>query len=441
MMKFSSIKNFSFCLATLIAALSFSGDASAEFVTRSDKRPPSPERLVFPDTRDGYHVFPGELHIHTVFSDGAAWPSLRLVEAMQDGLKFVSFTEHDVFTPKIRDTGADKNRSYEIARSFIDNRMFNLQDMKVSLGSEITRNIGHFNCHFLKDANALNPRHVQNSKMGEFSRYLTVDWNDTSAVEKDVEAKLREAKKQGAICQWNHPTYPSPVPAEAVVTPFLKRMFEEGLLSGIEVAGSDYFHPSAMDVAQKYNLYVAATTDAHMGTKIEQAAAGMEHRVTTLFLTNGDDENAFKDALEKRRTVGLFRSTFLGSKDNVQKIVESVLQLKLTSYVPSELLMGTTASMDISNSAPVDMELEITDPDLKVVNYPKFVKIPAGSKITLKIFKFDGAKFSGIKVRVINTLVTSHDQLEFVLKAEPFDLKAITKPGDLHLPEEFDGFM
>lgn len=81
-----------------------------------------------------------------------------------------------------------------------------------------------------------------------------------------------------------------------MVTPFLERMFKEGLLSGIEVAQSDFIHPAAMDVALKYNLYIAATTDAHLGTTMEQEAAGMDHRVTTLFLTRGDDESAFKDA-------------------------------------------------------------------------------------------------------------------------------------------------
>ena len=83
----------------MLAGLFTAGEASAEFVTQSDQRPPSPARLIFPDTKDGHHIFAGDLHLHTVFSDGSAWPTLRLAEAAHDGLKFVSFTEHDIITP------------------------------------------------------------------------------------------------------------------------------------------------------------------------------------------------------------------------------------------------------------------------------------------------------------------------------------------------------
>ena len=102
----------------MLAGLFTAGEASAEFVTQSDQRPPSPARLIFPDTKDGHHIFAGDLHLHTVFSDGSAWPTLRLAEAAHDGLKFVSFTEHDIITPKIRDTGTNKN--YPIESNYLD---------------------------------------------------------------------------------------------------------------------------------------------------------------------------------------------------------------------------------------------------------------------------------------------------------------------------------
>ena len=430
--------------AMLVSSMLVASEASAEFVAQSDDRPPSPSRLIFPDTQEGYHVLAGDLHLHTVFSDGSAWPTLRLAEAAHDGLKFVSFTEHDIITPKIRDTGTNKNRSYEIGRAFIDSGMLGLKGMRLSLGAEITRGIGHFNCHFLKDANALNPAKIHYSTIKQTGTQLQVevDWNRTGPVEKDLEARFREAKRQGGICQWNHPTFPSSIPGDAVVTPFLERMFKEGLLSGIEVAQSDFIHPAAMDVALKYNLYIAATTDAHLGTTMEQEAAGMDHRVTTLFLTRGDDESAFKDALEKRRTVGLFRDTFFGTKENVGAVINSVLKMSFTKYSPSEMLIGNMGEMEIKNSGPIDIELEILQPGFRLLNYPRFVKVAHGSKITLKALQIDGPNFKGIKVRVINSLVTSHDQLEFFLQAQPFDLNAITGKGTLGgIPADLDGWM
>ncbi|HQS49989.1 MAG TPA: hypothetical protein PK706_26680 [Xanthobacteraceae bacterium] len=168
----------------------------------------------------------------------------------------------------------------------------------------------------------------------------------------------------------------------------------------------------------------------------------MDHRVTTLFLTRGDDESAFKDALEKRRTVGLFRDTFFGTKENVGAVINSVLKMSFTKYSPSEFLIGNSGEMEIANAGPIDVELEIVQPDFRLLNYPRFVKIPHGSKVTLKALRIDGPNFKGLKVRVINSLVTSRDQLEFFLEAQPFDLNAITGKGTLsNIPDDLDGWM
>lgn len=80
---------------------------------------------------------------------------------------------------------------------------------------------------------------------------------------------------------------------------------------------------------------------------------------------------------------------------------------------PSEFLIGNSGEMEIANAGPIDVELEIVQPDFRLLNYPRFVKIPHGSKVTLKALRIDGPNFKGLKVRVINSLVTSRDQLEF----------------------------
>ena len=113
----------------------------------------------------------------------------------------------------------------------------------------------------------------------------------------------------------------------------------------------------------------------------------MDHRVATLFLTQGEDEAAFKDALEKRRTVGLFRDTFFGTRENVQTVMNAVLKMSFTKYSPSEFLIGNSGEMEIANAGPIDVELEIVQPDFRLLNYPRFVKIPHGSKVTLKALR------------------------------------------------------
>ena len=62
--------------------------------------------------------------------------------------------------------------------------------------------------------------------------------------------------------------------------------------------------------------------------------------------------------------------------------------------------------------------------------------------LTLKALRIDGPNFKGLKVRVINSLVTSRDQLEFFLEAHPFGLNAITGKGTLsNIPDDLDGWM
>lgn len=48
----------------------------------------------------GYHVMKCDFHIHTVFSDGSVWPTVRVEEAWSEGLDAISITEHLEYSPK-----------------------------------------------------------------------------------------------------------------------------------------------------------------------------------------------------------------------------------------------------------------------------------------------------------------------------------------------------
>ena len=97
-----------------------------------------------------------------------------------------------------------------VISAFISSGMLGLGGMKLSLGSEITRAIGHFNCHFLKDANALNPGKVHYSTFKQTGGQLRVDWNRTSADEKDLEDG--SAKRSGRAPSASGIIRPSPPP-------------------------------------------------------------------------------------------------------------------------------------------------------------------------------------------------------------------------------------
>ena len=75
-----------------------------------------PERHIqFPDT-ENYQTLVLDLHTHSVFSDGHVWPTIRVSEALRDGLDGMAITEHLEFQPHLSDIPhPDRNRAYEEA--------------------------------------------------------------------------------------------------------------------------------------------------------------------------------------------------------------------------------------------------------------------------------------------------------------------------------------
>lgn len=48
---------------------------------------------------DGYTTLKCDFHMHTVFSDGLVWPTVRVDEAYREGLDAISLTEHIEYRP------------------------------------------------------------------------------------------------------------------------------------------------------------------------------------------------------------------------------------------------------------------------------------------------------------------------------------------------------
>ncbi|MCX7887677.1 MAG: histidinol-phosphatase, partial [Verrucomicrobiae bacterium] len=127
---------------------------------------------------DGYVTLKCDFHMHTVFSDGLVWPTVRVEEAWREGLDAIALTEHIEHLARSNDvrSATNRNRSVEIARPAGAEL-----DIIVIPGSEITRKMppGHINVIFVTNANAL----------------VTEDWREA----------VRAARQQGAVIFWNHP--------------------------------------------------------------------------------------------------------------------------------------------------------------------------------------------------------------------------------------------
>src|SRR5688572_1089144 len=136
----------------------------------------------------GLVTLKGDLHLHTVFSDGAVWPSFRVYEATRDGLDFIALTDHIDFQGSPSELTRDYNRPHAIATTAASR-----SKLILIKGAEISPRTPpyHANTLFLTDVNALPTGYMADTR-GRFA----MKPNPTRA---ELMAPFLEAKKQGAF--------------------------------------------------------------------------------------------------------------------------------------------------------------------------------------------------------------------------------------------------
>ena len=82
-------------------------------------------RIVIPDT-DKHLILTGDMHLHTIFSDGKVWPTTRVDEALSEGVEVICITDHlDSRNQKLVNKGVfncDKNYSYDVAAEYAESK-------------------------------------------------------------------------------------------------------------------------------------------------------------------------------------------------------------------------------------------------------------------------------------------------------------------------------
>src|SRR5512133_890951 len=82
----------------------------------------------------GYITLKCDFHMHTVFSDGDIWPTVRIDEALRDGLDAIAITDHIEYTPKKNYIPADLNAAWKSCEEYArENNLILVH------GTEITR--------------------------------------------------------------------------------------------------------------------------------------------------------------------------------------------------------------------------------------------------------------------------------------------------------------
>lgn len=269
--------------------------------------------------------------MHTVFSDGDVWPTVRVREAWLDGLDVISITDHIEYRPHSQDIDADQNRVFEIAKPLADQI-----GIILTRGAEITRKMppGHLNVLFLKNANLIERE----------------DWWEACV----------EAREQGAFVIWNHPGWKVQQPETTQWWPEHTRLTGTGIMKGIEIYNSTEFYPEALKWADEKNLTVFANSDIHspIGMMYDPQK---RHRPVTLVFATEKTEDAVKQALLERRTAAYFGDTIAGERRFLTPIFMNSVQLK-NPHV--RLQNHEIRTVSIHNNSDVSFRLKKRQPSI-----------------------------------------------------------------------------
>ena len=338
--------------------------------------------IEFPDI-PGYVTLKCDLHMHTVFSDGNVWPSIRVQEAIKDGLDVISITDHIEYQPHKKDLPhTDRNRSYELALEAAEGT-----ELLVIPGTEITRSMppGHFNAIFVKDVNKLN--------------------------EKDVMEVFREAKRQGAFVFWNHPHWTSQRPdGVATLTEMHHELLKDGLFTGIEVYNHSTYSREALELAQKYNLTLMGNSDVHGLVDWSYEVPEGGHRPVTLVFAEEKSAESMQDAMEKQQTAVWFKNTLIGEQEFLAPLVEASLEMTREGEGPVPALL-------IHNHSDADYILENISA-YSLHNFAPVLVLKAHETTTVQVKTLENLDSFEMKFKVLNAYSEGDEHPEIKLLVE-----------------------
>ena len=275
----------------LLAATAFAYDVNRTHLPELD-RTLCRKQVSVPDIGE-FKTLKCDLHTHTVFSDGVAWPDLRVMEAWCDGLDAIAVTDHIEGYPSNSNLTGDDNSAYELAVPVAQ-----AYDMLLIKGSEITRDMphGHYNALFVTDSKALDVP--------------------------DFFAAVEAAAKQGAYIQWNHPGWVRQQPEVTQWQDVAQQVLDRGWLKGIEVFNSKEWYPVALGWCIEKKLAVIAGTDIHGLTSTHYNTVTGQRPMTLVFAKE-KSLDAIREALFAARTAAWFSDQLAGKKEFLEPLFKN----------------------------------------------------------------------------------------------------------------------
>ena len=288
-----------------------------------------------------------DFHIHTVFSDGLVWPTVRVEEAWREGLDAIAITDHIEYQPHKQDIPTKHNRPYEIASP-----RANELGLILVRGCEITRPVppGHFNLLFTEDNNAFDL--------------------------KDLMEVMKTANEKGAFVFWNHPLWHLKDPNVSAWTEFHTELVKKGWLTGIEVVNQDTYSKESQRWCLEKGLTMTGNSDMHEPAE-PLKPDNSNHRPMTLVFAKDKTTGAVKDALKQGRTAVWSKNILIGRREYLEPIFYASVKVGKPHRSDKDSVCVT-----VKNSSDIEFLLKGVGTTI-----PANINLPANGSVILKTKK------------------------------------------------------
>ncbi len=328
--------------------------------------------IAFPDI-PGYQTLKCDFHMHTVFSDGSVWPSVRVDEAWREGLDAIALTDHIEYQPHKSDVPTNHNRPYDLAASAA------LQKGIILIrGAEITRDTppGHYNAIFLRDVNALD--------------------------KEDFYASCAAGAEQGFVF-WNHPGWQGE--ERGAWGEWQQKLFDRKHLHGIEVCNENDYYEYAHRLALKHGLTLIGNSDIH-GPSLGLGDSPDKHRLLTLVFAAERSVQGVRDALFAGRTAIWFRNSLIGHTRELRPLFDACVHVHPPHHSDDKRVW-----LRVENRSELDIQLERTGEV-----GPRKLTLPARGTTLLRIDGKPADVAAGLFYRATNILTAPGQGLEVQLR-------------------------
>lgn len=334
------------------------------------------KNITIPDL-DNYKTLKCDFHMHTVFSDGLVWPTVRIDEAYAEGLDAISITEHLEYRPHKEDIKASHNRSFDIAKTAAEKK-----GIILIKGSEITRSMapGHNNAIFLQDCDKLD----------------TPEYMDA----------FKAAKDQNAFIFWNHPGWDAQQPEETRWWDIHTQLYEGGFMQGIEVANGPEYYPEAHQWCLDKKLTMIGTSDIHQPIQTDINFAKGEHRTITLVFAKERSSESIREALLSHRTAVFYKDMLIGEEVYLKELFKNAVAIEKVDKTDKNV------RITLKNNSGLTFRLKKGNHDPALTYFREYT-IEPNSLHTLDIRLSESTQSGNVNFEITNLLVKPGKGLDY----------------------------